>query len=236
MIRFYQRHGGFSLIELITVVTIIGILASVAVPSYKDYVYSSKLAEGYLGVEALTKAQKVYFLDKHYFTLVVAWVDAAGGASYTPPYGGGKVALTTPVDPRNGMYDAWIALGQPIPEGQLNYFSYGSASGGWDQSATPYTSTTDSAGEPSLQGGQDPADFTILSRIANKALDGPDGTCDSGLTGASLGFTALANRKVAYARAAAPLKGVQNQCTFIVQTMIADGDDILTSPMITLRE
>lgn len=234
MIRFYQRHGGFSLIELITVVTIIGILASVAVPSYKDYVYSSKLAEGYLGVEALTKAQKVYFLDKHYFTLVEAWVDAAGGASYTPPYGGGKVALTTPVDPRNGMYDAWIALGQPIPEGQLNYFSYGSASGGWDQSATPYQSSTDSAGDPSLSVGTPIGVVSI--RIANQEFDSPDGTCDSGLTSASLGFTSLANRKVAYTFAAAPLKGVTNQCTFIFQTMIADGDDILTSPMIALRE
>lgn len=42
-----MRAKGFTLIELMVVVFIVGVLASIAIPSYFDYVVRSRIAEGF---------------------------------------------------------------------------------------------------------------------------------------------------------------------------------------------
>ena len=53
MKRSMQKvQKGFTLIELMIVVAIIGILAAVALPAYQDYTVRAKVSEVILGVSA----------------------------------------------------------------------------------------------------------------------------------------------------------------------------------------
>jgi type IV pilus assembly protein PilE len=58
-----NKIQGFTLIELMIVVAIVGILASIALPAYQDYVLRGKLAEAYAQLSTLNIRMEQYYQD-----------------------------------------------------------------------------------------------------------------------------------------------------------------------------
>ncbi len=58
-----KKPGGFTLIELLVTVTIVGILAAIALPSYNQYVVRGKLTEAYSNLLAIRVQSEQWFQD-----------------------------------------------------------------------------------------------------------------------------------------------------------------------------
>lgn len=102
MIRRTKRHpaAGFTLVEIIVVVTIIAALATVAIPGFLNFVYTSKRAETDVMFYAIQHAVKDYM--------------AQNNDRFPTDMGGGASSLTANWNPStiNGSKKAWLT-GQP---------------------------------------------------------------------------------------------------------------------------
>ncbi len=63
MTKLHTRRGGFTLIELMIVVAIIGILAAIAIPNFLRFQLKAKSSEGKTNIAAIRTAEESYFAE-----------------------------------------------------------------------------------------------------------------------------------------------------------------------------
>lgn len=83
---------GFTLIELMIVVAIIGFLAMVAIPSFKKFLAKAKRTEAYMNLNALATAEKIYWAEHGTYStdlVAIGW-KPEGQTQYTYGFSGAE--------------------------------------------------------------------------------------------------------------------------------------------------
>lgn len=108
-----DRQRGVTLIELMMVVIIVSILASVAIPSYRSYIIRTQRSDAKSALLQLRAAQEKYYLQNNAYTANVTGAPPAG--------------LGLPANSANGFYSLRVALGtaaSPNPANTQAYVAY----------------------------------------------------------------------------------------------------------------
>jgi type IV pilus assembly protein PilA len=128
--------GGFTLIELMIVVAIIGILAAVAIPAFMKYMRKAKTVEATQGIKKIYDGARTYFLEENAARGVNSGNATArqfpDDATESPAIGSccGQSADRCPPTPANWTGAAWSALKFSMEE--AHYYSYTFDSDGTD--------------------------------------------------------------------------------------------------------
>ncbi|MFO7606917.1 MAG: type IV pilin protein [Desulfurivibrionaceae bacterium] len=106
MFKVKSGSGGFTLIEVMVVVGIIGILAAVAAPAYFNHVMRSRQTDAIYELMAINASQERYFAEAGTYAATFGDLDvykSAGAGDYTGKYftynlAGGMITATADLD------------------------------------------------------------------------------------------------------------------------------------------
>ena len=114
MFKMVKGKKGFTLIELMIVVAIVGILAAIAIPAYLDYTTKAKLSEVSAAMDALAQSASEYHAATGYFPDdgTAPYDTVAGFAAVSDDYVGTWSYVF--IDANNCRFNAALANLNPV--------------------------------------------------------------------------------------------------------------------------
>jgi type IV pilus assembly protein PilA len=104
----HRKEEGFTLIELMIVVAIIGILAAIAIPAYQDYTIRSQVTEGLNLAGAIKAAVAETYSQTGTWPTTLTEIGVTDGAVETPP--SGKYVGQVDIGPLGGGNNGTIEI------------------------------------------------------------------------------------------------------------------------------
>lgn len=219
------KFQAFTLIELMIVVSIIGILSTTAIPAFEKYMTKARDTEALVGTKAFMDAQVSNFFASGRFVTI------------RPP---GYARLTAegepfkdPVFPENSK--SWSLIGTPFPNGGNYRYTYASLAGYIDAAGVGHSS----AG----------ADGNIRDGVQNFPVNDRDGqvydvytthdgdACQFTIDFDGLGIAQTNNEDWVFSVALADFKDTTPElCSMFIMSMAHRNNGIVKSPIITLNQ
>lgn len=216
------KKQGFSLIELMIVVSIIGLLAAIAVPNFQKYSLKAKLAEAYTTLGMLKTLQITSHTDEGYFRRLLMVQDS--NLSNGIFAGGSKRLMYRIGDP---------ALDSFIGTDTRNYFGYNSYGGFYD-SAGDHSDWSFNGSENEV----DTAAFQVSTgmRVLDPDGGGQIGGCQVPVSASDMGLAEVAGEHYFKQYALADFSDASHSiCTTVLNFVTTTGQGYTSSPMITLN-
>lgn len=104
-----KRQDGFTLVELMVVVAIIGLLSAVAVPNFKKYQAKAKMSEAKLQLSALYTAESSFYSDYNMYHNCLTYMGFDPGPESANRYY--AVGFNTAATTANGAHTAAVNSG-----------------------------------------------------------------------------------------------------------------------------
>ncbi|MCC7459896.1 MAG: prepilin-type N-terminal cleavage/methylation domain-containing protein [Proteobacteria bacterium] len=225
-----RSKWAFTLVELMMVIVIIGILTAAAGPAYRQYILRARMAEGYIGMDAMKKAQIKHFYDyEHFFDY------GDGGATHVLPFKGVKQPWYG-VDPSNPV------VGRLKVVTMESGFSYTAYAGFYDAAGTSFIATQGSA--LNVEDDFEPEEGQPLDRLDGTMLfkgpgeGGPSGCFNStsAVNPEEVGILGLPNEHYAVLLGGSNFRAQPaDVCTILMQFVRAYDGNITSTPIVSLN-
>jgi type IV pilus assembly protein PilA len=143
------NEKGFTLIELMIVVAIIGILAAIAIPNFRNYQMKAKSAEAKTNLGAIRTSQESFQAENDTYKVAAVYPRADGALDGNKFAWGGGVAAggftSIGFEPSGDVYYNYIVIAGGATDGIGSSFD-ATASGDLDNDDAISTFVTDEAG------------------------------------------------------------------------------------------
>jgi type IV pilus assembly protein PilA len=170
MSKIHTRRGGFTLIELMIVVAIIGILAAIAIPNFLKFQLKAKTSEGKTNLAAIRTASESVFAEYGEYV-------SAAQSPMTAPSNQKQVWADTGMGSHSFQGMGWT------PEGDV-YFTYGV---GRNPTGTAFWAEAD---------GDIDGDLMLQAWGYRKVVSGAAPTAPTGNHATDCAFSGLADEEV----------------------------------------